>query len=211
MKKMMKRIWNGMVRTTDHRPPSATHQPSATRHHPLPIVGTFSSPFSNRWKLLRTGVMLVSLLSGIPFANAQYSGQLRGPVNLDNGNTGDNFFGASNVSPTQNGNIRYQWRGNGAGNGTAWIGFEWDSRTRQFSFYDNPTFNLNNDVIIRGDMDIGGSAYGWGGIGNFGLSGVENNKQYILNITDTGEDSPDENRPTGRSSCRDDQRPCDAK
>jgi len=117
---------------------------------------------------------------------AQYNGSLFGPVNVDNGVVNGNLNFASTVTPTTNGNIRYQWRGVGTGTSTAWVGFEWDSRTRVFSFYGNPTFSPNNDVIIRGDMDIGGSAYGWGNPGNFGVSSIETSKRYIFNITDSG-------------------------
>ena len=127
-------------------------------------------------------VLLLSSTSSI----AAYSGSLYGPINVDNGNTDGNLNSPSTASATQNGNIRYQWRLNGSGNGTAWVGFEWDIRSRVFSFYGNPTFNANNDVIIRGDMDVGGSAYSWGNPGNFGVSSVENTKQYVFNVVDTG-------------------------
>lgn len=120
-------------------------------------------------------------------AQAQYNGSLFGPVNVDNGSADGNLNFGSTQTAQVNGNIRYQWRGVATGTSTAWIGFEWDSRTRVFSFYTNPNLGtLNNDVIIRGDMDIGGSAYTWGNPGNFGLSGLETSKRYIFNITDSG-------------------------
>ncbi|MCE9615640.1 MAG: hypothetical protein K8T26_15335 [Lentisphaerae bacterium] len=128
--------------------------------------------------------ILIALVSGN--ARAQYSGQLYGPANVDDGSTDGNLNSPSSKAATVNGNIRYQWRLNGSGNGTAWVAFNWDSLAKEFSFYGNPTFTMSDDVTIRGDMDIGGTSYGWGHIGNFGVANVESTKQYIFNVTDTG-------------------------
>ena len=125
-------------------------------------------------------------LSGAIAAQAQYSGQLFGPINVDDG-SGVSGLSATSQAPTTNGQIRYQWRVTPTTSGNdRWLGFEWNSRTRVFAFYGNPTFTLTDDVQISGSMDIGGSAYGWGNPGNTRFNGVESTKQIIFNITDSG-------------------------
>jgi len=131
-------------------------------------------------RLVLVGLSCASFLSTSAFA--QYSGSIYGPVDVDNGNAVSGLAG-STAAPTQNGNIRYQWRivPTTAGD-NRWQGFEWDSRTKIFGFIGNPTFTPNNNVIIDGGMDI---RYN-NNPGNFRINSIETGKRYIYNITDVG-------------------------
>lgn len=131
-------------------------------------------------RLILTGVSCASLYSISAFA--QYSGSIYGPINVDDG-SGVAGLAASSAAPTQNGNIRYQWRIiPSSGGDNRWQGFEWDSRTKIFGFIGNPTFTPNNNVIIDGGMDIRYNS----NPGNFRINSIETGKRYIYNITDVG-------------------------
>jgi len=134
---------------------------------------------------LKCFIVVVSLFASTNVF-AQYAGQLFGPINVDDG-TAVSGLAATSVAPTTNGSIRYQWRVLPSSTGdNRWLGFEWDSRTRVFAFYGNPTFTASDNVTISDQMDIGGSAYSWGNPGNFRINGSESTKRLILNIVDTG-------------------------